>query len=340
MEFNFFAKKEYKYIDKLIYEKLGGIYSPGEDVDININNDEERNRKYLGTYFPRSLAESYCLFNFLLNIEKYKNILLNKKEIKILDLGAGTGGNLSGMFYAFIECVPAINNFNIITIDGHKESFRYQKIFIDNFISHFKKNIYYTTCLGKADSKKGIGDYFARANEYLGTEKFDIIMSFKFLSELYNENPQGTNKHCFDLFNIVENYLTETGILSLVDITAQDKKGTRDFMPYIINKELNDYLRQSDDLKILLPSICGKYSPCINPGECYRQRVMIVKQKERNNKSNFYYVVLGKNQLVTELSSELKISKEVSYKYKYNKETKDYEEICNGICDKGRFKRI
>jgi hypothetical protein len=30
---------KFKYIDKLIYEELGGIYSPGEDVDININND-------------------------------------------------------------------------------------------------------------------------------------------------------------------------------------------------------------------------------------------------------------------------------------------------------------
>ena len=50
-----------KYIDDYIFGELKAEYSPNYqelNVDYNLNNTESENRKYLGTYFPRSWVES------------------------------------------------------------------------------------------------------------------------------------------------------------------------------------------------------------------------------------------------------------------------------------------
>jgi len=208
-----------KYIDKLIFEKLGGIYSPGEDVDVNLNNDEIKTKKYLGTYFPRSFAESYSLFNFLFDKKKYKDILSSKHEIKILDIGAGTGGNLTGLLYAFLDNLPDINNFKIIAMDGNEFSFKYQDVFISNVKNYYGKKIEFLSLHGSVDSEKGLKEAFSRAEKKFITQDFDFIISSKFLAELYSQNPEGENNHYFELLNIAGKYLSETGIISLIDIT-------------------------------------------------------------------------------------------------------------------------
>jgi len=51
--------------DNYIFNELKGIYSPGDNVDIGTMNDENANKIYIGTYFPRSWAECYTIFNEL-----------------------------------------------------------------------------------------------------------------------------------------------------------------------------------------------------------------------------------------------------------------------------------
>ena len=54
-----------EYIDKYIYEELGGFYERGTNIDTNIENKENDNKRYLGTYFPRSLIESFTILDDL-----------------------------------------------------------------------------------------------------------------------------------------------------------------------------------------------------------------------------------------------------------------------------------
>ncbi len=44
-----------KYFDDFIFEELGGVFQPGQNVDVNLRNDETANKRYIGTYFPRSV---------------------------------------------------------------------------------------------------------------------------------------------------------------------------------------------------------------------------------------------------------------------------------------------
>lgn len=43
---------------------------------------------YLGTYFPRSFAEAYCIIASLMTNDKYKQSLYNLQEINVLDFAA------------------------------------------------------------------------------------------------------------------------------------------------------------------------------------------------------------------------------------------------------------
>ena len=51
------------WLDDLIFKELKGQYHPQYSDMTNIDDDKEKTLNYLGTYFPRSYAESYCIFS-------------------------------------------------------------------------------------------------------------------------------------------------------------------------------------------------------------------------------------------------------------------------------------
>ncbi len=72
-------------IEKFIFNSLKGIFKPDfEGAKENINADKDRIKIYLGTYFPRSFAESYTIFTNLINNNFIKNNFETKNELFIL----------------------------------------------------------------------------------------------------------------------------------------------------------------------------------------------------------------------------------------------------------------
>ena len=61
---------------------------------------------YLGTYFPRSFAEAYCIFTSYFELEK--NTWSRKNQISVFDFGCGTGGEIVGLAYAIETTLPQI----------------------------------------------------------------------------------------------------------------------------------------------------------------------------------------------------------------------------------------
>ena len=60
------------WLHDFIYNDMGGSYEPDKAAfQNNLFSDEEKNRKYLGTYFPRSFTESYCIFSNLFDNAAY-----------------------------------------------------------------------------------------------------------------------------------------------------------------------------------------------------------------------------------------------------------------------------
>jgi hypothetical protein len=54
------------WLDEIIYNEFGAVYEPRpQDVEYNPDQQFEFVQLYLGTYFPRSYAEAYCIMSRL-----------------------------------------------------------------------------------------------------------------------------------------------------------------------------------------------------------------------------------------------------------------------------------
>ena len=77
-----------EWLRSYIYDNLGASYDPDRiEFQNNLESDETKNLRYLGTYFPRSFTESYCIFRNLFENDAYLNIVKEKQSLRILTFG-------------------------------------------------------------------------------------------------------------------------------------------------------------------------------------------------------------------------------------------------------------
>src|SRR5690554_954226 len=125
-----------RWLDKLIFDELSGKYAPDfSRYASNIEYNKSEVEIYLGTYFPRSFGESFCILNDLIKNHRFLDSLSSKDEITILDIGSGTGGNLIGVLQAFKTNLKRKVNFKIVVIDGNAMSLEYLEKIINTFIA-------------------------------------------------------------------------------------------------------------------------------------------------------------------------------------------------------------
>ena len=74
-----------KWLDEILFKELEANYCPtGTDMSV-IDWDKSDILNYLGTYFPRSYTESYCIFSnfFKAHLEDWNS----RSSISIFDFG-------------------------------------------------------------------------------------------------------------------------------------------------------------------------------------------------------------------------------------------------------------
>ena len=77
---------------------------------------------YLGTYFPRSYAEAYCIYSEL--FKSSNSPLKDKDAIRIFDFCCGTGGEIVGFITALADNCKNIKNVLIDALDGNDYGLR------------------------------------------------------------------------------------------------------------------------------------------------------------------------------------------------------------------------
>ena len=108
------------WIDKYLFNTLSAKYAPEhEKYEYNLNLNEDEIKVYLGTYFPRSYAEVFCIYDNLLSNSCYKQELENMDAINILDIGCGTGGELIGILTVLTKHFATSKTINISVCDGN-----------------------------------------------------------------------------------------------------------------------------------------------------------------------------------------------------------------------------
>ena len=258
-----------QWLDNLIFEQLGAKYCRSNSDMTVIDWDKNDVLNYLGTYFPRSYAESYCIFREFFH--NYPNQFENKEEISIFDFGCGTGGEIIGLLNAISECLPQIDNVHIVAMDGNYHSLR----LFENIIAEYAKRS--RQCLNQRLIPLTIDDFYdLRVMNSVMSGDFDVFMSFKAICEF-------VTKECFEHQNAYS-HITNTflprikidGIMVLADVSTYNNV-SQEWLPRMMDVGI----AQSQSLVLL-------------KNEGYNQTFSVTHKKRTNDISKIAWRIIQK----------------------------------------------
>jgi len=306
------------FLDNFIYNQLGAIYAPNfQRFGYNLNLTNEEVLKYLGTYFPRSYAESFCIFDNIFQNKEYKQAISEKTSFNILSVGAGTGGDIVGLITIIEKYSQQISEINIWAIDGNKKALDILEQLIDNFRNHTSKTI----------NIKTIDSVFASVSDITSDEiinnEFDFILSFKLICEIIATGNRRLDNSYYDFVISFLPMLKKNGLSVLLDVTTKPNHTKHN--PILMNRQVNKALRELDDYNSLLPISCGIYGKHCYFDDCFHQQIFtITHQKQKNDKSKVAYRVIGHNDLVNKIVTNTNCSRLLINKSNVCSHTDDY----------------
>jgi len=290
-----------RWLDTFLFDKLGAVYEPNHNrFDRNFDLSNEELLVYVGTYFPRSYAETFGIFSNLLSVSKINDSL--SEEINILSFGSGSGGDIVGLLVALLKYKNEIEKINIVSIDAHKEALEVQKKIIGKFENHYKIKVDLKLINIEFKNKTEIEDVFNDVEE-----EFDFIVSAKCISELVATYPEEFNDGYYDIGNFLLNYIKSSGLLLILDVTI--KVNEKKYLPIMINSQLRRIDREINDYKTLIPIPCALYAKnCYH--DCFTQQQFLVSHKCKNyDLSKVTYRIIGNTDFVNETIKDVQTAK-------------------------------
>lgn len=287
-----------QWLDDYIFKELKAEYSPDFQrfgCNLDLNKNEILN--YLGTYFPRSYGESFCIFDNIFQNAAYRGSLKEKGELNILSVGCGTGGDLIGLITVIEKYYSNISKINIYAIDGNVESLDILTKIIDKFSTIHSTKIQLN--ISKIIFSSIVNIDFGKIKSL----KFDFILSFKMICEIIMEG-QGENDNSYYEFVMkFISLLSEEGLFVLLDVTTKPNH-IETYNPILKNIQVNTALREySGRYKTLLPLACCKNEKHCNQ-QCFTQQIFYISHsKATNDLSKVSYRIIANALLVNSLIS-------------------------------------
>lgn len=294
------------WLDRLLFDKIGALYNPNyQRHSYNLDLSEEEVLNYLGTYFPRSYAEAFCIYDNICSSAKYIDALKNKSEVNILDVGCGTGGELVGLISVFEKHLPTNIKFRIEAFDGNEYSLeKLQEILA--YITKKSQRIYEVTTTQKVikctdDIEMIVGTYVDR--------KFDIIQMCKFGCELESHKICKMANPYQLLLTQFGKLLSDEGLFLLLDVTTLSHTDKM-YYPQLLNMGVRDSLRKQPTLSVLLPMSCHKHNEdCLSP--CFTQKEFSIRHSKKiGDVSRVAYRVVAHKSFINTLEID-----ETNYKF-------------------------
>jgi len=291
-------------IDDFIFNNLKAIYAPDfQRFEYNLDLTGEEIRKYLGTYFPRSYAESFCIFDNIFQNYVYQKIIADVKTLNILSVGCGTGGDIIGLITAIEKHFPIVSEINIFAIDGNNEALTILEQIIYKVQNQSSKKINLKT-------KQTV---FSSISEFLiengNNQTFDYILSFKFVCEIISKGKGKLDNSYYDFVMKFLPLLSENGICLLLDVTTKPKHTT--YYPILMNNQVNQAIKELRKYITLIPTPCSEYGH-ICYFDCFQQKTFsVTHSKYSNDKSRVAYRVLVSQQLKEKMNHKVNNSKQL-----------------------------
>lgn len=260
-----------EWLDDCLSE-MGAVYRPKDTrYQYTLDLSEPEVKVYLGTYFPRSCCEAFCIAGNLFTNGCYmaslKDALASFGEINILDIGCGTGGEIIGLLDAIRNFLPSPVRVNVYAFDGNEISLRCMKKIAGVSRERFGTDTEVKEKLRKIDSE---ADLAAMADEVSGT-RFDFILCCKMGGELISGKV--TDRPYSLVAEKFSGLLKPAGLLLILDVTI--KLESRGWLPVAMNHELNAFICSQNEFGTLIPKPCGKYPEC--SCNCYTRQTFTVR---------------------------------------------------------------
>ena len=217
------------WLDNYIFCNLEGKYSRSNSDMTVINWGPSEIRNYLGTYFPRSFAESYCIFRYRFT---HSDSFIGFKELKLLDFGCGTGGEIIGLATAIAESRPEIKTLKVKAIDGNQYALNRFDEIKDEFNSRHALQI---KCTPSAIT---IDDFYDLSIlDAILDYNYDLVISFKAICEFVTKQ-QFEEKNAYEhLVKFMKPRISDNGCMLLVDVTTKNNV-VREWLPDLMDKGL------------------------------------------------------------------------------------------------------
>ena len=194
-------------------------------VVLEWNKDEIK--KYLGTYFPRSYAESFCIFSNYLS--KESRVYKNCQELSIFDFGCGTGGELIGFIMAVVKHLPNIKKIVIRALDGNTYALRDLECILEKTsqVLHLDIESYLIPFI--------IDDFYdMKMVDNIITQSYDFIISFKAICEFVTKQQFEQQNPYEYIINLFMPKLSSKGVICLADITSFNAV-SQDWLPIMLD---------------------------------------------------------------------------------------------------------
>lgn len=286
------------FLDDLIFNQLNAEYSPDfKRFEFNLDLTKDESKKYLGTYFPRSYAESFCIFDNIFENKYFQNTISKKKTLNILSVGCGTGGDLIGLLTVIEKYCNLNNTINIWAIDGNDNALKILTRIVEYFKTTLKKKI--NLNILKLLINTETGNY--NLKDDMTKLEFDFITSFKMITEIISAGKGTADNSYFQFLKTFTPLLAETGLLVLLDVTTKQEHNNI-FNPILLNDQAKSALKELRKYKTLLPLSCSLYeSVCC--AMCFTQQQFVVSHSKRSNDiSKVAYRIIASNEFVRQLS--------------------------------------
>lgn len=286
------------WLDSFLFDELGATYAPDYVRYVyNLDLSKEEVKTYLGTYFPRSYTESFCIFDNLFSNSKYNQIMQEKSEISILDFGCGTGGEIVGLLTAISKYLPNINKVNVLAIDGNHDALRHSNRIIDRFKSQCSFSINYNVGPISITDCSDV----EIINEIVH-DSFDYIISFKAICELISKQRIEGNAYKY-VAEMLAPKLTDNGVMLLLDVTVKNDI-INTYYPIYMNQGLRTFVNNSEEFKTLIPLSCFLYEDSCNQ-QCFTQRTFnVTHSRKKSDISKVAYRIFGRNNFIEKVAPE------------------------------------
>ena len=203
-------------VDAYVYGTYNADFRPQGDVFVVKNWSMEKTLEYLGTYFPRSFAESYCIF--LDYFEKNKDAWSKKETLRIFDLGCGCGGNLLGVLCAAGVVLPCMSRIEVRAIDGNPYGVQLCREIMETYFGASWARSFCRVDYVSFSNAEQLRDTLRQINT-----SFDIVMAFKALNEVLTCGYCGASNPYKQFLVSLLPYISDDGIACIADLATTIK---------------------------------------------------------------------------------------------------------------------